>query len=470
MLKPCVIDSFFQSKTNTYDRCHLFRVFVCLLLLATCSVRLLHAGGLPGVVDGEPLPSLAPMLEKTTPAVVNISTRGSVPVRSNPLFDDPFFRQFFDFPQRAQRRPTQSLGSGVIVDTEQGLVITNHHVIEDAEEVLVTLSDGREFEAEIIGQDPDADVAVIRIEAEDITALRWADSDVLRVGDFVVAIGNPFGLGQTVTSGIVSALGRSGLGIEEIEDFIQTDASINPGNSGGALVNLRGELIGINTAIVGPAGGNVGIGFAIPSNMAHSLMQQLVEGGEVRRGKLGISLQELDDDLQEIFGVKRGVVISGVESDSPADQAGLLRGDVITQVGSRRVESVNDVRNAIGLLQVGDQIIVQFYRDKTLYQTDIKVGESDDILVRGEEMASHLDGAVFENAVSRRGRRYVVVSRVERQSNMAQYGIEAGDIVLSVNQIAVETVEEMINAASTRGDASVLEIQRGNFSQSVVIR
>lgn len=202
------------------------------------------AAGLPGVVDGQPLPSLAPMLEKTTPAVVNIATRGSEPVSNNPLFDDPFFRQFFNIPQPSQRRATQSLGSGVIVDAAEGLVITNHHVIDNAREVLVTLTDGREFEADIVGQDPEADIAVIRIEATDLAQAQWADSDRLRVGDFVVAIGNPFGLGQTVTSGIVSALGRSGLGIEEIEDFIQTDASINPGNSGGALVNLRGELVG----------------------------------------------------------------------------------------------------------------------------------------------------------------------------------------------------------------------------------
>lgn len=429
-----------------------------------------RAGALLGVVDGEPLPSLAPMLERTTPAVVNISTRGSVPTTNNPLFDDPFFRQFFDLPRYRGRQQTQSLGSGVIVDADEGLVVTNHHVIENADEVLVTLADGREFEAEVIGQDPEADVAVIRIAADNITALRWADSDALRVGDFVVAIGNPFGLGQTVTSGIVSALGRSGLGIEEIEDFIQTDASINPGNSGGALVNLRGELIGINTAIVGPAGGNVGIGFAIPSNMARSLMQQLVDGGEVRRGKLGISLQELDEDLQQVFGVERGVVISGVEPDSPADQAGLLRGDVITKVGSRRMQSINDVRNAIGLLQVGDEVAVQFYRDKTLYQTDIRVGESEDSLVRGAEMASHLEGAVFENAVSRRGRRYVVISRVERRSHMADYGFEAGDIILAVNRVGVETIEDLINAVATRPNASVVEIQRGNYSQTVLVQ
>jgi len=195
-------------------------VIVGVMLAASRSV----AGALPAAIDGEPLPSLAPMLERTTSAVVNIATRGSVPVQSNPLFDDPFFRHFFDLPQRSRRKPTQSLGSGVIVDAKAGLVVTNHHVIDNAREVLVTLTDGREFDAEIIGQDPDADVAVVKIEAEDLTELTWADSDQLRVGDFVVAIGNPFGLGQTVTSGIVSALGRSGLGIEEIEDFIQTDA------------------------------------------------------------------------------------------------------------------------------------------------------------------------------------------------------------------------------------------------------
>jgi len=314
---------------------------VAWLFLVFLVPSVINAGGLPGVVDGQPLPSLAPMLEQTTPAVVNISTRGTVR-SANPLFEDPFFRHFFDLPGNSRdgargRRQTQSLGSGVIVDADVGLVVTNHHVIENADEILVTLTDGREFQATMIGQDPEADIAVVSIKPEDLTALRWADSDQLRVGDFVVAIGNPFGLGQTVTSGIVSALGRSGLGIEEIEDFIQTDASINPGNSGGALVNLRGELVGINTAIVGPSGGNVGIGFAIPSNLAQDLMQQLVDDGEVRRGKLGVSLQELTEELQRVFGVKKGVVVSGVEAESPADLAGLRRGDVLIEIDGRKL-------------------------------------------------------------------------------------------------------------------------------------
>ncbi len=443
-------------------------LFWALLLLFLSGVGV--TAGLPGVVDGEPLPSLAPMLERTTPSVVNIATRGSVQVSNNPLLDDPFFRQFFNVPQRSQRRATQSLGSGVIVDAAQGLVITNHHVIDNAREVLVTLTDGREFEAEIVGQDPEADIAVISIQASNLAQAQWADSDRLRVGDFVVAIGNPFGLGQTVTSGIVSALGRSGLGIEEIEDFIQTDASINPGNSGGALVNLRGELVGINTAIVGPSGGNVGIGFAIPSNMAKGLMEQLVNEGEVRRGKLGISVQELDEELQQAFGVKRGVVVSGVEPGSSADRAGLLRGDVLTKIGSRSVQSVSDIKNVIGLLQVGEEVAVQFFRDKELYQTDIQVGESEDASIRGQEMAAHLSGAVFENAVSRRGKRFVRVSRVGVGSQMDRYGFEEGDIVLVANRTAVETIDELAKAVALRANATELRIQRGNFAQTLLVQ
>ncbi len=440
-----------------------------IILIANLGIpQIVAAGGLPASVDGEPLPSLAPMLEKTTVAVVNISTRGSVR-SANPLFEDPFFRHFFDMPQRSQRKETQSLGSGVIVDAEQGLVITNHHVIENAEEILVTLTDGREFNATLIGQDPEADIAVVRIEASDLNDLQWADSDRLRVGDFVVAIGNPFGLGQTVTSGIVSALGRSGLGIEEIEDFIQTDASINPGNSGGALVNLRGELVGINTAIVGPSGGNVGIGFAIPSNLASDLMQQLVSDGEVRRGKFGISLQELTQELQQVFGVKRGVVVSGVESESSADIAGLRRGDVLTEIGGRKVQSVNQVKNAIGLLNVGERVEVRFIREKQQFITDVSVGESEITFVSGAELGNHLGGVVFEN-LSGNGRRFVAIVSVQPGSRMARFGFERGDIVLSVNNVKVETVEELMDAVSLQPGKSVMDIQRGGYSQTVLIQ
>lgn len=446
----------------------LVRYYTFLIMVLVVPMSPLAAGGLPASVDGEPLPSLAPMLEKTTPAVVNISTRGSVRA-ANPLFEDPFFRHFFDMPQRSQRRQTQSLGSGVIVDAEQGLVVTNHHVIENAEEIHVTLTDGREFDATLVGKDPEADIAVVRISAKNLLALPWADSDALRVGDFVVAIGNPFGLGQTVTSGIVSALGRSGLGIEEIEDFIQTDASINPGNSGGALVNLRGELIGINTAIVGPSGGNVGIGFAIPSNLAQDLMQQLVSEGEVRRGKFGVSLQELTEDLQQVFGTSRGVVISGVESESSAELAGLRRGDVLTEIGGRRVQSVNEVKNAIGLLKVGEKVEVRFIRDQQPFSTDVYVGESTKTFVSGDELGTHLSGATFEN-FSANNRPVVVVTNVRSGSRMDNYGLRRGDIVLSVNNVQIETVEEMIDAVSLRSGKSVITIRRNNRSQTVLVQ
>ena len=444
------------------------RLLAISLIVFFSSPHITSAAGLPASVDGEPLPSLAPMLEKTTIAVVNISTRGSVQ-RSNPLFEDPFFKHFFDAPQRSQRKQTQSLGSGVIVDADQGLVITNNHVIEDAEEILVTLTDGREFIATLIGQDPDTDIAVIRIQATDLTALRWADSDQLRVGDFVVAIGNPFGLGQTVTSGIVSALGRSGLGIEEIEDFIQTDASINPGNSGGALVNLRGELVGINTAIVGPSGGNVGIGFAIPSNLAQDLTGQLISDGEVRRGKFGVLLQELTEELQQVFGVKRGVVISDVETESSAAIAGLQRGDVLTEVNGRKVRTVNQVKNAIGLLNVGERVEVRFIRENQQYITDVTVGESDLTVVSGVELASHLEGMVFENYISN-GRPVVAISSVRRGSRMEQYGFKRGDIVLSVNNLNVSSVEDMMDAVRLQTGKSVVHIQRGRYRQTVVVQ
>lgn len=265
--------------------------------------------------QGTALPSLAPMLKQATPAVVNIATSGTVNIQSNPLLNDPFFRHFFEQPSRPRQRKTQSLGSGVIVDAKAGYIITNNHVIDKADEIKVTLSNGETYSAKLIGTDPDSDVAIIQIKAKNLTAIPLANSEALQVGDFAVAIGNPFGLGQTVTSGIISAIERSGLGIEGYENFIQTDASINPGNSGGALVNLRGELIGINTAIFSKSGGSQGIGFAIPTNMASDIMQQLIKYGEVKRGRLGAQAQDLTPQLAEAFNIpfRRGAVVSHVE-------------------------------------------------------------------------------------------------------------------------------------------------------------
>ncbi len=295
------------------------------------------------LADGEALPSLAPMLERTTPAVVNIATYTTVQVR-NPLLEDPFFRRFFDIPDQRRFRRTQSAGSGVVVDAGRGYIVTNNHVVARADEITVTLADGRSLSAELVGTDPQVDLAVLKVDPEDLDQIEFADSAALRVGDFVVAIGNPFGLNQTVTSGIVSALGRSGLGIEGYEDFIQTDASINPGNSGGALVNLAGKLVGINTAILAPSGGNVGIGFAIPANMVRAIMAQLIDHGEVQRGHLGLSVQSLNVELAEAFGLERqeGVVVVEVDSGSAAAKAGLEAGDVIVRVDDRPIRRITD--------------------------------------------------------------------------------------------------------------------------------
>ena len=322
------------------------------------------AAALPlGAVGGG---TIAPMLEQVTPAVVNISVLSQAPQAENPLLRDPFFRRFFNLPdQMPQGRPQVSAGSGVIVDAANGYVVTNSHVVENAQEIAVTLKDRRRLRAKLIGRDAATDIALLQIKAESLTALPLGDSDRAKVGDFVVAIGNPFGLGQTVTSGIVSALGRSGLKIEGYEDFIQTDASINPGNSGGALVNFQGELIGINTAIIGPAGGSVGIGFAVPVTIVRSVMEQLREYGEVRRGRLGVAIQDLTPDLAESLNLKgdEGALISKIERGSPADSGGLRSGDVVVAVDGRSIRSATDFRNRIGLLRVGTPVQLTVVRN-----------------------------------------------------------------------------------------------------------
>ncbi|BBA33986.1 trypsin-like serine protease [Methylocaldum marinum] len=311
-------------------------------------------------------PTLAPMLEAVLPAVVNISTTSTVEEQDHSPLGERSSQPFFKFPAvPPDERQQQSLGSGVIVNAEKGLILTSHHVIADADRVTVTLQDGRDFEAKTVGVDTETDVAVIKIDANNLKALPFGDSQSLRVGDFVAAIGSPFGLSQTVTSGIVSAVGRSGLGIEGYEDFIQTDASINPGNSGGALVDLNGELVGISTAIVGPAGGNVGIGFAIPSRLAQSIMQQLVQYGEVQRGKLGVGVHDLTPDLAHALGLERGsgALIALVQPDSPAAKAGLRPGDVVTAIDGTPVTNGGSLRNTVGLLQVGSEIKLDILRN-----------------------------------------------------------------------------------------------------------
>jgi serine protease DegQ len=419
-------------------------------------------GALPVAVGGEPLPSLAPVLERVTPSVVNVYTQTRVRVRS-PLLDDPFFRRFFNVPETARERVSQSLGSGVIVDAERGYVLTNNHVIAGADDISVTLADGRSFEADVIGTDPDTDLAMVRIPAENLQALPFADSSRLRVGDFVVAVGNPFGLGQTVTSGIVSALGRTGFRGLEFQNFIQTDASINPGNSGGALINLRGELVGINSAIFTPSGGNVGIGFAIPSAMARHVMDQLAMFGEVRRGTLGIYVQDLTSELAGAFGLEqgRGVLVAEVVADSAAEKAGLRAGDVITSIAGYAVRSAQEFHNFEGQFPVGESQELEYVRDQKTRQVNVRVEELK--VVDGGRVDGRLEGATFSELPLRQradGVGGVVITALDPRSRLARQGLREGDIVTGANRTPIRDVAEFESVVGSVRGALLLQIRR----------
>ncbi|HEC19064.1 MAG TPA: DegQ family serine endoprotease [Gammaproteobacteria bacterium] len=435
--------------------------------------------GLPWMDDGGERPTLAPMLQRVTPAVVNISTKSRVRIRQNPLFNDPFFRRFFDLPNLPnlpQQQERQALGSGVIVDAKKGYILTNNHVIANADEITVTLKDKRQFEAKVVGKDPAADLAVVRIDADDLTQLDMADSSTLQVGDFVVAIGNPFGLTQTVTSGIISALGRSGLGIEGYENFIQTDASINPGNSGGALVDLNGKLVGINTAILGPSGGNVGIGFAIPSNMARAIMAQLIEYGEVRRGQLGVMVQDVTPDLAKAFGIKQrhGAVIAQVVKGSAAAKAGLKVGDVVIAINGKPVKGSADLRNAVGLMRVGTKVRLEVIRNGKTRIVHTRIAEPKRTKAEAAGLTKRLSGAVLgaiEPGHPLAGKvEGVEVIEVEPGSPAARAGLRKGDIIVSVNRTPVKSVEDVRKAAKAGKGGILLNIQRGNGALFLVIK
>ena len=435
-----------------------------------------NGAGLPLALDGETLPSLAPMLEDVLPSVVNISTEGRVSAGSSPFQSDPFFERFFNMMPDSQprQRRTQSLGSGVIIDSESGYVVTNHHVIENADQIRVRLDDGRSFEAKVVGADPEADVAVIQIPAQGLKAIKLGDSDSLRVGDFVVAIGNPFGLSQTATSGIVSALGRSGLGIEGYEDFIQTDASINQGNSGGALVNLRGELIGVNTAILARGGGNVGIGFAIPVNMVVSLTAQIIEFGEVRRGRLGVHIQDLTPELAEAFGVEAGsgALISKVMPDSAAKAADLREGDVITMVNGRAIKGATELRNVIGLARADEEIELTYIRDRKSFNKKIRIRAVVAESGRGIQISESFEGARLEDvddSSSQNGQPGIRVVEVASGSTAWQAGLRSGDIILSVNRQWVFSLEDLVQIVNGRTSGLLLNIQRGESALFLVI-
>lgn len=436
-------------------------IFLSILFILPFFSVLTFAIGMPSYTENQPLPSLAPMLERSMPAVVNISTSTNIEVAQNPLMQDPFFRHFFNIPNQSRKQQKNSLGSGVIIDSDQGLVLTNNHVIDKADKIVVTLQDGRQLNAELVGKDPEADVAVIRIPAHNLTELPIADSSQLKVGDFVVAIGNPFGLGQTVTSGIISALGRSGLGIEGYEDFIQTDASINPGNSGGALVNLRGEFIGMNTAILAPTGGNVGIGFAIPSNMAMTIKESLVKHGEVRRGLLGVTTQDLTPELVKAFDLKdiQGAAISRIENSSPAEKAGLALGDIVVSANGKLIKNSHDLRNIIGLLQIGDKVDIEYYRGDEKRQVTAVIGKQEHVQVSGEKLHTRLQGTILGNT-ERDQVEGVLIEKINTASYAWRIGLRPGDVIVSANQYRVHNLDELKEAVDPRSGL-LLNIQRG---------
>lgn len=431
------------------------------------------AGVLPSTVNGTPMPSLAPMLKQVLPAVVSVNTKQVVRVNT-PFGDDPVFRRIFGIPQE---RIAQSLGSGVIVDARLGLVLTNNHVVENADEVQVTLADGRSLKAEFVGSDPDTDVALMRIPAQDLTAIPVANSDKLQIGDFVVAIGNPFGVGQTVTSGIVSAVGRNNLPGAGFQNFIQTDASINPGNSGGALVNLNGELVGINTASFNPRGsmaGNIGLGFAIPANLATRIKDQLLRGGVVHRGSLGIDSQDVDARIAKALGLAeaRGAVITRVHAGSTAAAAGLQVGDVVVAANGQSIENAEALRNFQGLQPVDSTILLDVRRDGKPLQVRSRLSEAPRALA-GAQLDPRLGGASFAElpeSLRRQGLSGVLVEQVERDSRAARNGLRRGDVVLAASSGEFSDLGGFRAGLAKPPTQLMLRVLRGGASGQLVMR
>lgn len=421
------------------------------------------------------VPTLAPMLKEVLPAVVNIRTIGHVEQRpANPLLNDPFFRRFFGVPDRPREQETQSIGSGVIIDAKSGYILTNHHVVAQADSIKVILNDLREIDATLVGSDPETDVAVLKVDDDKLRAVPIADSDRLEIGDFVVAIGNPFGLGQTVTSGIVSALGRQ-TQLGGYQDFIQTDASINPGNSGGALVNLRGELVGINSQIVSRSGGNIGIGFAIPINLATAVKDQLIEHGDVKRGKLGVIGQPVTPDLARAFGMDepRGALVARVVPDSPAEKAGIKAEDIIVEVNGKEIRNFNQLRNEIGLLRVGEKVKLVVLRDGRRKRITASIGEDELTAAAGDRVHPRLEGASLgpiEGEHPLAGKvEGVLVQNVEQRSPAARSGLRPGDVITSVNRVAIGSVEDFRRAADGAAQL-LLHVRRGNGALFLVIQ
>ncbi|WP_336281694.1 serine endoprotease DegQ [Cronobacter dublinensis] len=427
---------------------------------------------LPSQVPGQPaVPSLAPMLEKVLPAVVSVQVQGTAVQEQR--VPEELKKYFGESMPEQQAQPFEGLGSGVIIDAAKGYVLTNNHVINHAEKISVQLNDGREFEAKLIGGDDQSDIALIQLQnASNLTQIQVADSDKLRVGDFVVAVGNPFGLGQTATSGIVSALGRSGLNLEGFENFIQTDASINRGNSGGALLNLNGELIGINTAILAPGGGSVGIGFAIPANMAQTLAKQLMQSGEVKRGLLGIKGTEMSADIAKAFNLntQRGAFVSEVLPNSGSAKAGIKAGDVIVSLNGRPLNSFAELRSRIATTEPGTKVKLGLLRDGKVQEVEVTLDKSTSSSASADIIAPALQGATLSDGQLKDGTKGITIDNVEKGSAAAQAGLHKDDVIVGVNRERVSTIAEMRKLLASKPAIVALHIVRGNDSLYLLLR
>ena len=445
-------------------------------------------------VDNRGVMTLAPVLERVTPAVVDITVSGTQKARPNPFEGDEFFERFFGergpsgrgLGDRDNEREVRSAGSGVIIDAGKGYIVTNHHVVKDADKITITLTDRRTAEAELVGSDAATDIALLKIDLSNLTALKLADSDQVKVGDYTIAVGNAFGIGQTVTSGIVSALGRSTYTQDSYQDFIQTDAAINKGNSGGALVNSKGELIGINAQILSRSGGSNGIGFAIPTNMITGLMDQLVSYGEVRRGRIGVTIQNITPDLMDAMNIKTrdGALVSSVAEDSPAEKAGIKPGDIITGFNGRTIIDSSDIRNAVGYVELGKKAKITYIRDGKTYSSRIGVEGFDDDENISEETAVDEDtdtasfdafnGASFGNIPADLdppgGDSGVLVTNVKRRSKAAEAGLRKGDIIRAVNNMQIEDLDDFEDAVEGRKKAVALTVQRGRARIYIAVK
>lgn len=430
------------------------------------------SAALPSQVPGqEAIPSLAPMLEKVLPAVVSVQVEGTA--RQSQRIPEELKKYFGEDAPDQQAQPFEGLGSGVIIDAAKGYILTNNHVISQADKISVQLNDGREFDAKLIGGDDQSDIALLQVQnPSNLTQIAIADSDKLRVGDFAVAVGNPFGLGQTATSGIVSALGRSGLNLEGLENFIQTDASINRGNSGGALLNLNGELIGINTAILAPGGGSIGIGFAIPSNMAKTLSQQLIQFGEVKRGLLGIKGMEMSADIAKAFklNVQRGAFVSEVLPNSGSAKAGVKSGDVIVSLNDKPLSSFAELRSRIATTEPGAKVKLGLIREGKPLTVEVTLDKSTSSSASAEQISPALQGATLSDGQLKNGTKGISVTTVEKSSPAAQAGLHQDDVIVGVNRTSVQSIAEMRKVLESKPAVIALQIIRGNDTLYILLR